>query len=210
VTVDVFVDDQAVVEAPRRNATVADTVRHVQMSVCRPGRLVVRLRCDGVDVLADDMANTLKKNTSAFSRLELFTSTPHALVLDAMDQASTSLQETEDACTRVAELLTEGKTSEGMNTLGECLRIWQQVHLAVTKSVEMLRMDVEQITIRDEPLADVIRKPREVLVQIRDALLHHDHVLLADVLHYELSEVTHQWFAIIARVREEAESQSTT
>ena len=204
---EVFVDESMVEREAIPGETVEDAVRHVQSSVCPPDRLVVRFRCDGQDVPSDEMANTLQRPASELSRLEIFTGTKGALVLDAMTQASASLNETEAFCQRAAQMLTEGKTTEGMQTLGEVLRVWQQIHLAVVNSIEMLRLDLENTLVQDEPLSSAIIKPKEVLIQMRDALRAQDHVMLADVLQYELGDVTTQWYAIIDRLREEAEQR---
>ena len=57
-------------------------------------------------------------------------------------------------------------------------------------------------------MSDVIGKPKEVLLHIRNALLAEDHVLLADVLRYEFDDVTNSWYALIARIRQEAEGDT--
>jgi hypothetical protein len=105
-------------------------------------------------------------------------------------------------------MLTEGKTSEAIEMLGDCLRIWQQIHDAVAKSIQMLDLDLTEVTIKDEPMLDVITQPKETLVQIKQALQAQDYVLLADVLQYEFGNVTDRWYLLIARLRQEAEDRS--
>ena len=126
------------------------------------------------------------------------------MVLDAMEQASTCLAETDAECQRVAGLLTEGNVVEAAEALGACLRVWQQIHDAVAKSIDMLQLSAEQTTIHEQPLIDLIRKPKDVLVQIRDALRVSDYVLLADILQYEFHEVTGKWQEIITMLRQKA------
>ncbi len=202
---DVFVDDEPLADSAFD--TVGDAVKAVQTD-CPPERLVVQLRCDGQEVSGEIMAEALSRRTSKVFRLDVFTATRHSLVHDAMTQASVSLQETEQECRRVADLLSQGRTQEGMDSFGECLRTWQQINLAVTRSIEILRLDAERLTIRDEPLVDVIGKPKQILMQVRDALAAQDFVMLADVLQYELAEVTEQWYAVLACLREEADRLS--
>lgn len=199
----ILVDDQPV-SAQTDLRTVEDAVRAVQAG-CAPDRVVVQLRCDGREVQGEEMATALGRKTSAVECLELFTTTRQSLVSDAMTQASAALQQTEQECRRVAEMLTQGRTREAMENFGECLRVWQQIHTAATRSMEMLALDPETTMIRDVPLGELITRPREVLLQVRDAVSAQDYVLLADVLQYELSEVTDQWYALVARIREEAE-----
>jgi hypothetical protein len=203
--VEVFVDHNQLEDvAFARGGTVEDAVRHIQTDLCAPGRMVIRLRCDGVDVNGDTMVATLGQPATAVDRLEVFTDTKGALVADAMVQAAHSLGQTEEECGRVAELLTEGKTTEGIEALSQCVSAWQQIHDAVAKSIQMLEMDLAETTVNDQKLIDVLSRPKDVLLQIRDALQAQDHVLLADILQYELSDVTEQWHMIIAKLREDA------
>ena len=92
-----------------------------------------------------------------------------------------------------------------MEALGQCMAVWQQIHDAVSKSIQMLQVDPEQMGINAERLIDVIAKPKEVLLQVKEALESQDHVLLADTLKYEFGDVAQQWHAVIGRIRQEAE-----
>ncbi len=202
-----YVDDKQVEDEPAVAGTLEDALRHVQDEVCALGRLVIGVRVDGEDVPGDVMVETLKKEVPSVARLDVFTSTKERLVTDAMAQASTSLTETEASAQRVADMLVEGKTTEATKELGQCLHIWQQIHEAVGKSILMLELDPERTTISDEPLSAMISKPKDVLLQVRDALRVSDLVLLADILKYEFAEVTDTWHAIISRIRQAAEDQ---
>ncbi len=204
---EVLVDGNPVNEAFIGNSTLKDALLHVQSDLCAPAHVVISVRCDGQDISGDAMAATLEQPASSFSQIEVFTGTKETLVTDAMTQASASLLETEPACKRIAELLNEGRTVEAVEALGECLRIWQQIHEAVGKSLQMLELDADKAMIADEPLLEVIGKPKETLLQVKQALESQDHVLLADVLQYEFGEVTEKWRALIAWIRQEAEDR---
>ena len=201
----ISVDDQLLEGDFAEAGTIADALRHVQASACAPGHIVVALRCDGENVPTNDMGATLAKSTSTLDLLEVFTGTPITLVLDAMTQALAALVQTEEGCQRVADLLTEGNTAEGIKTLGECLRVWQQIHDAVSQALQMLEIDSTQVTVNDEPLASLIARPKDVLVQVKQALESQDHVLLADIMQYEFETVTRQWHDIVSCLLQRAE-----
>ena len=203
----ILVDGSRVDEAKVTSGTIREALLQLQTDLCPPGCMVVGLRCDDRDIPGDEMEATLGKPTSSFETLEVLTSTRTAVVADAMTQASVSLQETESACQRVAELLTEGQTAEAIEMLRECLRIWQQIHQAVGQSIEMLMLDAEQTMVQDDSLVELIARPKHILLQIKQALKAQDHVLLADILQYEFSEVIDHWHLVIARLREEAEEK---
>ena len=203
---DVFVDGNRV-EQSFATGSLKDALLHVQSDLCPADHIVVGIRCDGRDLPGDAMAAALEQPARDFSTLEVFTGTRPKLVAEAMSQASASLQETEDACRHVVELLASGRVQEGVVKLGECLKIWQQVHDAVAKSLQMLDLDPTAVTIQDEPMLEVIAQPRGTLLQIKQALQAQDYVLLSDVLQYELGDVTDRWFSLIAHLRQEAEDR---
>ncbi|MFQ5590113.1 MAG: hypothetical protein ACE5HE_03020 [Phycisphaerae bacterium] len=201
---DVFVDDHQVDTGISGDHTVEDAVRYVQASVCAPGRIVVSLRCDGQSVPANGMAPALAKHSSTVDRLDVITGTRQALVVDAMNQAAAALENTEDQCRQVAELLVEGSTAEGIKILGQCLGVWQQVYSAVTQSLQMLELEPEELTVADEPLVDLICRPKDVLLQVKEALESQDHVLLADIMQYEFDSVIHQWRDVVGLLHDQA------
>lgn len=202
---EIIIDDTPVDELAVENGTIEEALHHIQTACCPAERMVVGVRLDGKDVRSDAMAEALKKPMSTLQRLEISTGTKAELVMEAMTQASACLSDSVRACHEAAAMLTEGRTAEAAESLGKCFRVWQQVHEAISKSIAMLDMDAASCTINGEPLAGVIGKPIETLVQIKEALTVRDHVLLADVLEYEFEDVTNWWHALIARIREEAE-----
>jgi len=204
---DVYVNDNKVDGGLDTSGAVRDVVMQVQDHHCGQGQVVMAIRCDGAEIGAGAMAEMLARPAGDVGRLDVHTSTKPALVHDAMTHASVTLQDTESACQRVAELINEGESQQGIELLGQCLHVWQQVHEAVAKSIAMLDLDADAMTIRDEPLADIIGMPKDSLLQIKQALTAQDHVLLADILQYEFSEVTDRWHSVIAMLRHEAEER---
>lgn len=201
----VFVDDLLINENVMLGGTLGDALRHVQSTLSGPRKIVTSVLCDGEVVQAEEIATSLKQPLTDFDRVDVITSTREDLVIDVMNHASTSLEESETAAQTVAKLLTEGKSTAARESLSGCLQVWQQIHDAVAKSLSMLSVDPESITVRDESLIDALGRPRQVLLQVRDALVAGDEVLLADILQYEFSDVVQTWHAIIARLRRQAE-----
>lgn len=190
------------------DGTIEETLRRIQSEMVEPGRMIVALHCDGQELGGDEMTAAMARPASSLNRLEVFTSTAETLVVDAMSQGAVSLEASEEQRQRAARLLTEGKTTEGIDCLRDCVQTWQQVHEAVVKSVEMLGIDVDQAVINDEPLLEVISRPASTLGQIKKALVAQDHVLLADVLEYEFEDVTEQWYSVINYMKGQAEQRS--
>ena len=156
------------------------------------------------------VAQTPYLREQAQETLRQIEQTQGELVQDTMVQAGTSLTETEAECDRIADCLTEGKTAEAMEALGKCMAVWQQIHDGVSKSLQLLRLDVTQIEIDGEPLIDLIARPKDVLLQVKQALECQDHVLLADTLKYEFSDVIREWHTVLAVIRRHADPREAT
>ena len=187
---DVLVDGVVVDGAFAQGKTLEEALRHIQANLCKPEHLVMGLRCNGEDIPANGMDTFLKRSSDEVERLEVLTNTRCAVVADAMEEASKSLSQTADAVTHIVELLATGKTADALGGLAKCMTAWQQVHQAVVHSIGMMSLDLQRETINGESLADLLTQPKDVLTQVRDALKTQDHVLLADLLEYELAGVT--------------------
>lgn len=200
-----LLDDQPLDTSALGDGDLETALRQVQADHCPSDRLIVRLRCDGADVAADSMASTLGQPASSFGKIELFTSTRGALVHEAMTQAGTSLREAEERCRHAGELINQGRSADGISTLGECVPVWHQVHEALAKSINMLDLHADEIVIEDHPLEEILARPRELLMQVKEALEQRDSVMLADLLIYDFAEATAQWQLIVNYLIEAAE-----
>ena len=204
----IFVDNEPIEQEDVSGVpTVEDALQQVQAEFGRLGRVVVSVRCDGKEIPANEMAQTLVKPIESFERVDVLTGTKEGLVLEAMTQASACIADTEETCKLVAELLKQGDTAEATKTLGRCLKVWQQIHEAVAKSIEMLGLDLDGVTSEGETLIAVITKPKRALLEMRDALQAKDYVLLADILEFEFTEAMESWRTIIAELHREAEQR---
>lgn len=203
--VEVLLDGKEVGKSIAEDSTLKDALHYMQSNLCPKDHLVIGVRCNGEEIPSEKMEASLNEPISTLEKLEVTTSTREHLITDAMTQASISLEDTESTCKKVAELFTEGKNPEAIESLGECLRIWQHIHEAVGKSLIMLDVDPTTMMIQDESIDVVIRKPIDVLMQFKQALQSQDYVLLSDILEYEFSNVIDSWHSVIARIRQEAE-----
>ena len=205
---DFFLDEQPIDTTDLAGDTLEQLLRVVQDERCTPGRLIVGVCCDGQDVESDALAAALAKAPSDFERVDIFTSGKESLVVEALTQAATSLEETARQVEQVAALLTEGKEKEGAEVLAGCIAVWQQVHMAIDQSIRMLGIDPNELVVHGEPLLRLLAKPAEVLRQIKEALQSQDFVMLSDVLQYEFGDACEQWLDLIVQLRCEAERMS--
>lgn len=190
------------------DTTLEKALQALQSEYCDDDTVIVSFSCDGAEVAADAMTATLNKTVDSFGRLDVVTGTKVSLVADAMEQSAQCIDESDVARERIAELLTAGNTTDAAQSLGECFAVWQQIHQAVAKSVQMLDIDVDRVEVDGEPLTALISRPKETLLQIKGALESHDYVLLADILQYEFGEVIESWHRLVGWLKEEAASRA--
>ena len=204
--VEVFLDDRPVDTMDFADQTLEQALRRLQDEVCAERRVIVGVRCDGLELAGGDMPTRLQAPVAGVGRLEVYTGTRAELVGDAMRQAAAALTDADDERRRVAELLTEGQIAEGVSLLGELLKVYQQVHDAVGKSLQMLEVDAQSIEIGGRSLHACFDEPKQLLLRIKQALLAQDHTLLADIMQYEFDEVVQEWQRAVAEVHRRAET----
>lgn len=198
----VYLDDHLIDGRSLVNGTVEEAVRHAQANHCAEDRLVVSLKCDGQDVTPAQMELTLRRRAGDVQRLEIITGSRRALVAEALTQASTSLEQTANACQRAGELIVQGKIGDGIEELGNCTRAWQQIHQAIFQSINLLGPAARNLTISDRSLDELLEDPRDALLQVKKALMSQDHVLLADVLQYEFTTALEIWRSLVGKLME--------
>jgi len=205
--VDIFVNDSPVEDLDTAGQTLEQVLRCVQEQRCEPGRVIVGLRCDGLELHGEEMRDRLARSAASLNRLEVFTGSPFRLVVDAMTQCATALGESDAERRRAADLLTEGAIAEGVGVLSELIRVYQQIHTAVGQSLEMLALDARTVVVNGRSLHDSFEDPKALLLRVRQALLSRDYVMLADIMQYEFDELIGQWQVAVADLRSRAEAR---
>jgi hypothetical protein len=204
---ELYLDDKIVDPEYFDDGTLEDAVRHVQEEHCADDQLVIALACNGSRLDSETMEAALAKPIPECEKLEIFTGTRAHLVTEAMNHCFDSLEQTERATEDIADRLDGENPADALRELGECMSIWGKIHEALAKSIEMLAINPETFTIGETPFMDALAKPKEVLLQVKEALEQKDNVLLADVLRYELCDATKTWLTIIDKIRSEAKKQ---
>lgn len=206
---DIFIDDDPLQDVAVENRELKEVVRDVQENRCEPGRIIVGVRCDGLDMASTELEDALTKPVAGFNRIDLVTGTQGQLVREAMHQAGTALDDAEKQREHIANLLTGGKTMEGIEALARSLDLWKQVHDAVDKSIQMLGMQAEDLMVDGRSVVDLLVQPKDVLVQVKEALEAQDYVMLSDLLQYEFGRVIEEWKKITIELARLAEIHET-
>lgn len=200
----VYVDDEVFEGGLGPESTVADLLEAVRSDLSGDRRILWGIRADGLDIAGDRFAETLGKAAASFERFDFITADPHQVVAEALDECSEVLDAAETQRRETIDRLTQGDHASGASALGECCRAWQQVQEAICNSVGLLGLEFGALQINGEPFAAVLAGARDQLIQVREALLARDFVLVSDILEYEFEPIIQAWRGAIQAVGDAA------
>jgi hypothetical protein len=157
------------------------------------GRLIMSLRCDDHDLSPDQISQMLPEPVSRLGRLDLISADGVQVILETLQQCRREFATTLTDVKAAAELLTAGNISEAMSRLGQALAVWAQVHDATLTSGRLIGIDYSILSVNGVRVADTMTKLVETLRSLKEAIESRDHVLLGDILQYELDETLREW-----------------
>jgi hypothetical protein len=198
--VEFFVDDQPIQSTVDAGQPLALHVEEVRRKSADRERLIVSIRCDGADITGEGFETKLAQPATNFGRVDVYTGAPGDLVEDAMAQAQEMLDKSDAVRVKVVDLLEGGKAAEAVQLLGECMRIWMQIHQGIVNALALLNVDVSALREGDRAVPEILEGSRDRLMQVRDALEANDTVLLSDTLRYEFDDVVGGWRSVIRAI----------
>lgn len=173
--------------------TVAQVIDLAKARLRGSGSVVVGLRLEDQDIPAERLEAMLHEPASRFDGLELIAERPTRVVLEAMSELRRAFLDTFAGVQDTADALRAGRIPDAMTTLMQCVAIWGQTQLGVVQSGQLAGVDFDALRIADRPVAAWLEELASKLREIKQALESQDHVLLGDILRYELDETLQQW-----------------
>ncbi len=173
--------------------TVGQALEEAKRSLAGSGLMVFGVRCDHREIEPPQLDDVLRKPAGSFDEVEFVTGEPRGIALEAMKQARDALAETFAGVKRAAEAHSTGDLSEAMQIIMRCLGIWSQAHEAVVQGGTLAGLDFESVRVSDRPLLEWIQDLSRQLRNLKEAIESRDHVLLGDILHYELDDTLQGW-----------------
>jgi len=174
-------------------STIAEFIESARQSLAGSGRMLIGLRCDENDVSPDQLDALLVEPLSRFDRLELTSDRPARVVEDILMHARSCLGQSFELVQDASAKLTSGDGAEAMTVLIACIKSWGQVHEAIVKGGQLMRIDFETLLIRERSVQAWLASLVDRLREIKSAVECNDLVLLADMLKYELDESLQEW-----------------
>jgi hypothetical protein len=190
---DCFVDDEAV---PLAGGTLDQLFEAAQSHLSDSGRVIVDVVVDG-ESLSGEQLDQPQQIATADREVRLYTADPRALAVDTLKQVRGRLSEAEQAQQQAAEQLQQDQPSEALQQVSQAIEVWLQTQQAVQHSAALLGLDLDSLTVDQQPASTVIQSLADQLHQLKDALNNGDTVSLADALAYEWPETVQQWDTLV-------------
>jgi hypothetical protein len=193
----VTVDREPLAVADLGLQTVGQVLSHLQRD---NNRLVVQMLIDGQEPDSADMP-ALRQRPVDGHTIYIETADPRKLALEVIDDVCQQLWEADRLKNDAADLLQKNLVAKAMEQLGSCIRIWQHAQDCVSKTAELLRIDLAPVIVDEQPLPLVLEEFAAQLRSIKAALEQRDFVILGDVLLYETTQTTDDWLSALASLR---------
>jgi len=186
---DVRVNDEPF--APSAAVTIDDLVTAIQGD--DGDRLIVAIRLDGREVPRDELAEVLAMSTASPGRLEIEVESAKGLAAQTLGEAAKALEGTRQRYARIAELLACDKTDDAMALMNECFAVWNTAEQSLRQSAQAARIDLTAAGGLAEPPAAMVDRFTKLLKQIQQYLAARDFVAVADLIEYDLADITDDW-----------------
>jgi len=193
----VMVDHQLLQAEQLGMQTVGQVLTHVQ----RDNRLVVNLLIDGQEPDLDHLGIVKRKRLSDHT-IFIETAEPRRVALDALREVEDQLYEGDRLTSAAVDMLQANQIENAMKKLSGCFSTWQHFQESVLKTAQLLRLNLETVTVEDRSLAEVVHDFRDQLKSVKQALEARDYVSLCDVLTYEMPQATERWRTALETMRE--------
>lgn len=166
-------------------------------------RLVVGLRFDGQTVASGELDSLRAAPLTAPGRLELEIESARALAARILGQVASLLDQSRCHHEAVARLLAAGKSGKAMELLTACFTVWNAAEDSLQKASRLVALDLNRAEPGEPTPTERIAQLGLCLRQLKQHLQARDFVAVADLVEYELPELTSQWQAMLTSLQHE-------
>jgi hypothetical protein len=176
------------------------TIGQVLSHVHTRNRLVVNMLIDGEEPDLERMSDVKRVELTGHT-LFIETAEPRQMALEVLVQVEQQLDEADRLKGEAVDLLQRNAAVRAMERLSGCFSTWQHAQESLTKTAQLLRIDLGRITVDGRSLRDVVAEFCGQLREVKQAMEDRDFVTLADVLTYEMTQTSTQWRDAIVAMR---------
>ncbi len=174
-------------------ANVGHVLDYAKTRLTGSDQLILSIHCDGEEIDAARLKGVLASPVDQFQLIELLSGSPYQAVLEALGQTRMLLSETFATVKQISDALAAGDLHAAMTGLVECVGAWSNVHEAVVQGGALVGVDFDRLVVGGRHILDWLNELNGRLRDIRDAIQSRDHVMLGDILRYEIDETMQGW-----------------
>ncbi len=193
----VYVDDNpyAVSDLPAK--TLRQIAQEIRQNLPAQKRILVAIYTDGQLVPPGELDVALDSPSTKYERVDFQTAEPQILAREVLKQARALVAEVAPVCEQAGEMLSSGQTGRAMEMLGSCFAVWNQVQESMSRSVDLLGLDLSKLQIEGKKADELLSQFADQLRHVKEALENRDYVQLSDILQYELQDVAPRWQGLL-------------
>ncbi len=199
----VYLDDNPVDVSDQAGMTVRQVAQQVRECLAPQERMLVAIHIDGHLVERDRLDEVLDSPAGEHGKIDFQSAVPRMLAREVLVHARALVAEAAPIREQAGEMLAAGQTARAMEMLGSCFAVWSQVQESMSRSVELLGLDLDQLQVDGKPASQMLDEFAQRLREVKEALENRDYVTLADILQYELQDTTERWQALLDLVIEQ-------
>lgn len=192
----IWIDDTQLEAAPDLDTALEQARLHAESQ----GRLIVDILVDGqpaTDALFDEDASDLPP----ISELRFTTANTAALVNDTIDTAIESIDLLKADQQAGAQQIREGDMDNAMQSLRAIMEGWQAMRDIVDQITQITNLDINTLTVNQQPAIEIINKLSKSLEDVRETLKNEDWSLLGDTIEYDLNELADEWSTLLSAMK---------
>jgi hypothetical protein len=175
-------------------------VEQVRALAAESRRVLANIAVGGTSVPVEQLDDWLARPCDQAGPVEFETACPRGLARQTIGEVSRLFAENAQLQQGAAEKLAAGATGKAMEQLAGCLGLYKAAQEAVSKAVQLNRLDLDQLKLGSGTMGQAIAALSGQLAEVKAALESHDLVLLADLVNYEFPKIAEQWLAILAEL----------
>ncbi len=178
-------------------ATLADALNWAQDHMSGSGRIIVKVVVDGQELSGQEISQGASFSIQDRS-VQFETANQKDLSLKLLGKMHALIQFLAAQHQSIAGNLEKGQQAIAMKQLGEVLTAWQQVHMAYSGLINMLKIDLSLLAVGERSGESLVQDFSNQLREISNALKNKDMVLLGDILQYEMDGAIQNWNLLLA------------
>ena len=199
---EIFIDGEGTVLPAEEIGTFRDLFRLVDKIVEARGRCVTEMTFDGRPVATGEIDDTTLRSVDAVQRVEFTTEQTSSLVEDLVGELASQIDELGQLVRQIAAKFQEDDGIPPIDTLPKMVDAWQSVLDRLMTAADLMRLDFDTLELSDgETAGGHHAKLSETLGKLTAAVAEQDHVLVADLLEYEIAPGIERETSVLAALR---------